>query len=55
VINQRPTEQVEILFGLLCAEAGAAAGSGNDCEMSWHGLILINIDRRKKNHEFRRP
>jgi hypothetical protein len=43
--NQRATEQVEVLLGLLGAEAGTAAGSGNDCVMAWHGLILLKNDK----------
>jgi hypothetical protein len=38
---QGATEQFKILFGLLGTEAGTAAGSGNDCVMAWHGLILL--------------
>ncbi|MPN30565.1 hypothetical protein SDC9_178036 [bioreactor metagenome] len=49
VENQRPAEQVEVLFRLLGAEARAAAGSGNDCVMSGHGLILTkNKEKRGK-------
>jgi hypothetical protein len=44
---QGATEQFKILFGLLGTEAGTAAGSGNDCVMAWHGLILLkNPDKR---------
>jgi hypothetical protein len=46
-MEQRPAEQAEVLLRLVGAEARTAAGSGNDCEMAWHGVILTNKDEGK--------
>jgi uncharacterized membrane protein (DUF4010 family) len=48
---QGATEQLKILFGLLGTEAGTAAGSGNDCVMAWHGLILLKNPDKEESHE----
>ena len=47
MMNQRPSEQVEILLRGSGTEARSAAGSGNDCVMAWHGLILLNIAKSR--------
>jgi hypothetical protein len=46
VKDQRAAEKIKVLFGLLATEAGTAAGSGNDCVMAWHGLILTKNDNK---------
>jgi hypothetical protein len=52
VENQRAAEQVRYCFGTPAAEARTAAGSGNDCEISWHGLILLNNEKERKRMSF---